>query len=253
MNYKMSYIDNTTNMFSEMNYNYSHAMAQSTVKITEYCTAQSVLFTLKLVDVSIMYSRFVGENYMMLILFYMLFYIILLRIKVSGLLSIISSKRKEYYRKNVDQNKVITSVYNTLTSENDRMKEKLDDIEEMKQKLDNIEEILVDECYNDEKSLSYTGDVWTMNLLKEKALQIGIPINNRLSSIAYVVRVSEQIQRISDIVGPKYNEEQETYGMHIDNILDNIVDDETEYSTEYESESDSEGYTSDSEWLPESE
>jgi hypothetical protein len=253
MNYKMSYIDNTTNMFSGVNYNYSHAMAQSTVKITEYCTAQSVLFTLKLVDVSIMYSRFVGENYMMLILFYMLFYIILLRIKVSGLLSIISSKSKEYYRKNVDQNKVITSVYNTLTSENDRMKEKLDDIdeemkqklddiEEMKQKLHNIEEILVDECYNDEKSLSYTGDVWTMNLLKEKALQIGIPINNRLSSIAYVIRVAEQIQRISDIVGQKYNEEQETYGMHIDNILD----DETEYSTEYESE----GYTSDSEWLP---
>jgi hypothetical protein len=198
----------------------------------------------------------------------MIFYIILLKIKVSGLLSIISRKNKQYSKQfskkysknNLDNIELVTSVYNTLTSENDRMKEKLDDIEEIKQKMDNIEEILVDECYKDAKKLSYTGDVWTMNLLKEKALQIGIPIidwdNSRLSSIAYVIRVSEQIHRISDIVCPKYNEEQETYGMHIDNILD-----EEGYSMEsdeYSSESDeysseSEEYTSDSEWLPESE
>ena len=139
------------------------------------------------------------------------------------------------------------------------------------QKMKNIEEIFVDGCYNDPEYLAYNGDGWTMDLLKDKAIQMGYPDVDRGSrvSLTYVIWVLEQLQRIEEIVKPTYPDGYETQEMDEEGDVNEMevgeISDDNEMEVKEDSKHDEhsdneksdgkegwdESYGSDDEWLPE--
>jgi hypothetical protein len=69
-----------------------------------------------------------------------------------------------------------------------------------------IENIMISGSYNDPDYLSFEGDEWTMTALKNKAAEMKLPkIHWRSRQIlAYVLRITEQLYKIGDIIEPVY-------------------------------------------------
>jgi len=87
---------------------------------------------------------------------------------------------------------------------------------ELSQKLDKIREIFVADEYNDPEYLVY--DKWDISKLKEKAKELKITLlsNYRVNSrrsLAYTIRVTEQINKIEEIAEPLYPDGYETKEM----------------------------------------
>lgn len=132
----------------------------------------------------------------------------------------------------------------------------------LKNKMDNIANILTDGGYNDPAHLSYTGSKWTMNLLKEKAIHLGIPelYWGSRTSLAYVLRAIEQLKRIEKIVEPVYPDGYETEEMHETVDDEPVLDDETssdeeEHESKYSDDEDDEDEDDDEDendpdWIP---
>jgi hypothetical protein len=85
-------------------------------------------------------------------------------------------------------------------------------------KINDIEEIMIDGSYNDLEYLKYDGEEWTMDLLKEKAIQMEIPSVKwgSKAAIGFVLRTVEQLIKIGEIVEPLYPDGYETQDMEED-------------------------------------
>jgi hypothetical protein len=100
---------------------------------------------------------------------------------------------------------------------------------ELSEKVDKIREIFVAGEYNDPEYLIY--DKWNITKLKKKAKELKITlfssyrINSRLS-LAYTIRLTEQRNRIEEIVEPLYPDGYETEEM----VLKESYNDESESS-----------------------
>ena len=81
-----------------------------------------------------------------------------------------------------------------------------------------IDEILVDGVYNDCRYLAYDSELWTMKDLKKKAEEMDIPdiYWGNKDAISHVIRLTEQIKKISDIIEPVYPCGYETEPMEED-------------------------------------
>ena len=79
-------------------------------------------------------------------------------------------------------------------------------------KLNDIEKIMIDVCYNDHNYLAYDGEQWTMELLKKKAVDMKLPDIHWGGKVVlgYVIRITEQLFKIRDIVEPEYPNYYET-------------------------------------------
>lgn len=88
----------------------------------------------------------------------------------------------------------------------------LNDIIAYKKKIKDVEDILIDGDYNDELYLAYDSDDWTMKKLKEKAISMGIPDMNwgSRSSIGNIIRMTEIVQKIDNIIKPTYPDGYDT-------------------------------------------
>jgi hypothetical protein len=82
----------------------------------------------------------------------------------------------------------------------------------LQNKLNDIEEIMTSGEYNDRDYLAYDGEEWTMNLLREKAIQLELPDVHWGSrvTLGYVIRIVEQLTKIGDIIEPVYPDGYET-------------------------------------------
>jgi hypothetical protein len=88
------------------------------------------------------------------------------------------------------------------------------DAEILRKKFDNIEEIMISGDYNDPEYLKYDKR-WTIDLLKEKAIQMEIPDIKwgSKTALGFVIRTVEQLTKIGDIVQPVYPDGYETEDM----------------------------------------
>jgi hypothetical protein len=116
------------------------------------------------------------------------------------------------------------------------------------QKLKDIEAIMINDCYNDSEYLKYDSEEWTMDLLKEKAIQMNIPEiqwGNK-TVIGFVIRTVEQLVKIGDIVEPVYPSGYETQEMSDDDEEKPVefLNGEEGYSDKEEK------YSNDPEWIP---
>lgn len=100
-----------------------------------------------------------------------------------------------------------------------------------------IEGILVDGVYNDDRYLAYDSERWTMKELKKKAEEMDIPdiYWGNKDAISHVIRLTEQIKKISDIIEPVYPCGYETEPMEEDSG-DEDSGDEDEGDEGYENE-----------------
>jgi len=124
----------------------------------------------------------------------------------------------------------------------------------LQKKLKDIELIMIDGSYNDYNYLAYDGPEWTMKRLKKKAAEMKIPEINwaNRTALGYVIRLVEQLSRISDIVEPVYPNGYETEDMELDYDVKKVEEDEDEDVEEKveEDEDVEEKYSSDPDWVP---
>jgi hypothetical protein len=72
-------------------------------------------------------------------------------------------------------------------------------------KISDIEDVLTDRLYNDPDNLAYEDYRWTLPLIEEKCIQMGIPVKystDRRKFFAYVIRMQEMLDKIEKIVEP---------------------------------------------------
>lgn len=128
----------------------------------------------------------------------------------------------------------------------------------LQKKLDDIELIMIDGSYNDPEFLSYGGKEWTLEKLKKKAAEMSIPAINLVdrSTLSYVLRITEQLFLIKDIVQPVYPNGYETQEMEDDSNPEelneeiDVNEEEKEVEKKLYDEYDYNEYSSDPEWLP---
>ena len=133
----------------------------------------------------------------------------------------------------------------------------------LQKKLKDIELIMIDGSYNDYNYLAYDGPEWTMKRLKKKAAEMKIPEINwaNRTALGYVIRLVEQLSRISDIVEPVYPNGYETEDMELDYDVDEKVEEDEDVDEKVEEDEDvdekvqededvEEKYSSDPDWVP---